>query len=57
MVQYSNCIICIFMNINENLSNGRKTKKIKGRTYKITFISIVNVFETPAYTLQVVVLD
>ena len=28
------------MNSNENLKNERKVRKIKGRTYKIAFISI-----------------
>ena len=41
VVLYENCLISIFMNINENFSNERKKnlRKIKGCTYKITNVS------------------
>ena len=40
VVLYENYLICIFMNINEQFCNKRKSlRKIKGCTYKMTNIS------------------
>ena len=40
VVLYLNHLICIFMNVNENLSNERKyLRKIKGCTYRVTNVS------------------
>ena len=45
VVLYTNDLICIFMNINENFRSKRKC--LKGCTYNITHMSVVNYSKLP----------
>ena len=50
--RYTHCLICIFMNINENKSNKRKMlENLKGCTYNITHMSAANYSKPPKLVL------
>ena len=48
VVLYTNYLICIFMNINENIRNKSKIlETLKGCTYNITHMSATNYSKLP----------
>ena len=48
IVLYTNYLICIFININENIRNKRKMlENLKGCTYNITHLSAANYSRLP----------